>query len=115
MLLQVDGSRHDWLEGRGPVLTLVGGIDDATGIFTGATFRLQEDAAGYFTVRPGGRRYSLPMRSPASTASSSGDPPGHRRWPSSSPQAERHQVQQPRRSRGGLDRRPAQAKVASSG
>ena len=50
MLLQVDGSRHDWLEGRGPVLTLVGGIDDATGIFTGATFRLQEDAAGYFTV-----------------------------------------------------------------
>lgn len=50
MLLQVDGSRHDWLEGRGPVLTLVGGIDDATGIFTGATFRPQEDAAGYFTV-----------------------------------------------------------------
>jgi transposase len=50
MLLQVDGSRHDWLEGRGPVLTLVGGIDDATGIFTGATFRLQEDAAGYFAV-----------------------------------------------------------------
>jgi len=50
MLLQVDGSRHDWLEGRGPVLTLVGGIDDATGIFTGATFRLAEDAAGYFTV-----------------------------------------------------------------
>ncbi|TAK02476.1 MAG: ISNCY family transposase [Chloroflexota bacterium] len=50
MLLQVDGSRHDWLEGRGPMLTLVGGIDDATGIFTGATFRLAEDAAGYFTV-----------------------------------------------------------------
>jgi hypothetical protein len=50
MLLQVDGSRHDWLEGRGPVLTLVGGIDDATGMFTGATFRAQEDAAGYFSV-----------------------------------------------------------------
>ena len=50
MLLQVDGSRHDWLEGRGPLLTLVGGIDDATGIFTGATFRSQEDAAGYFSV-----------------------------------------------------------------
>ena len=50
MLLQVDGSRHDWLEGRGPMLTLVGGIDDATGLFTGATFRLQEDAAGYFSV-----------------------------------------------------------------
>ena len=31
MLLQVDGSRHDWLEGHGPCLTLVGAIGDATG------------------------------------------------------------------------------------
>jgi len=31
MLLQVDASPHDWLEGRGPWLTLVGSIDDATG------------------------------------------------------------------------------------
>ncbi len=30
MLLQVDASRHDWLEGRGPHLTLVGAKDDAT-------------------------------------------------------------------------------------
>jgi hypothetical protein len=30
LLPQVDGSRHDWLEGRGPWLTLVGAIDDAT-------------------------------------------------------------------------------------
>jgi hypothetical protein len=50
LLLQVDGSRHDWLEGRGPWLTLVGGIDDATSRVTGATFRLAEDAAGYFTI-----------------------------------------------------------------
>jgi hypothetical protein len=50
MLLQVDGSRHDWLEGRGPWLTLVGGIDDATGLVTGAVFRDQEDAVGYLTV-----------------------------------------------------------------
>jgi hypothetical protein len=50
MLLQVDGSRHDWLEGRGPVLTLVGAIDDATGIVTAATFRTAEDAAGYLEV-----------------------------------------------------------------
>ena len=49
-LLQVDGSRHDWLEGRGPYLTLVGGIDDATGLVDGATFREQEDAQGYFLV-----------------------------------------------------------------
>ena len=31
MLLQVDGSWHDWLVGRGPNLTLVGAVDDATG------------------------------------------------------------------------------------
>jgi hypothetical protein len=31
MLLQVDASRHDWLEGRGAPLTLVGAKDDATG------------------------------------------------------------------------------------
>ncbi len=45
-LLQVDGSRHDWLEGRGPYLTLVGAIDDATGLVVEATFREQEDAQG---------------------------------------------------------------------
>ena len=48
-LLQVDGSRHDWLEGRGPWLTLIGGIDDATSLVTGGIFRAQEDAAGYLT------------------------------------------------------------------
>lgn len=30
LMLQIDGSRHDWLEGRGPYLTLIGAIDDAT-------------------------------------------------------------------------------------
>lgn len=30
-MLQIDASPHDWLEGRGPWLTLVGTIDDATG------------------------------------------------------------------------------------
>lgn len=50
MLLQADGSDHDWLEGRGPRLTLVGGIDDAMGIIPGAIFRAAEDAAGYFEM-----------------------------------------------------------------
>jgi transposase len=30
VMLQIDASPHDWLEGRGPRLTLVGAIDDAT-------------------------------------------------------------------------------------
>jgi transposase len=50
MLLQTDGSRHDWLEGRGPWLTLVGMIDDADNEVPGAVFREEEDAAGYFLV-----------------------------------------------------------------
>ncbi len=31
MMLQYDTSDHDWLEGRGPEIKLIGGIDDATG------------------------------------------------------------------------------------
>ena len=47
MLLQVDGSKHDWLEGRGPWLTLHAAIDDATNEVVGAIFREEEDATGY--------------------------------------------------------------------
>ena len=50
MLLQVDGSRHDWLEGRGPYLTLVGAVDDATGTVPFALFRRHEDAHGYMLM-----------------------------------------------------------------
>jgi transposase len=31
MMLQIDASIHDWFSGRGPNLTMVGAIDDATG------------------------------------------------------------------------------------
>jgi transposase len=62
LLLQLDGSRHDWLEGRGPWLTLVGAIDDATGIVPAATFRDQEDAAGYLELlRTIVRRKGIPV------------------------------------------------------
>jgi hypothetical protein len=47
MLLQVDGSKHDWLEGRGPWLTLHAAIDDATNEVPWAVFREEEDATGY--------------------------------------------------------------------
>lgn len=50
LLLQADGSPHDWLEGRGPRLTLIAYIDDATGQVLGATFREQEDVVGYLEV-----------------------------------------------------------------
>jgi transposase len=61
LMIQVDGSRHDWLEGRGPWLTLVGGIDDATGKVVGAVFREAEDGVGYLMVlRDMARRFGLP-------------------------------------------------------
>jgi len=50
MLLQIDGSPHDWLEGRGPWLSLIGAVDDATGKVPSALFRGQEDAQGYFRL-----------------------------------------------------------------
>ena len=52
-MLQIDGSPHDWLEGRGPRLTLVGAIDDATGKVPFALFRRQEDSQGYFLLLEG--------------------------------------------------------------
>ena len=46
-----DGSHHDWLQGRGPSLSLVGAIDDATSeLLPGAHFVEQECAAGYLRV-----------------------------------------------------------------
>jgi hypothetical protein len=51
LMLLWDGSRHDWLEGRGPWLCLIGAIDDATGaLLPGAHFVEQECAAGYLRV-----------------------------------------------------------------
>lgn len=50
MLVQVDGSRHDWLEGRGDWMSLIGAIDDATGEVLYALFQEQEDTEGYFKL-----------------------------------------------------------------
>lgn len=50
MLLQMDGSPHDWLEDRGPSFCLVGAIDDATSEVPYALFREQEDTQGYFEL-----------------------------------------------------------------
>ncbi|HEY7907407.1 MAG TPA: ISNCY family transposase [Thermomicrobiales bacterium] len=49
-LVQIDASPHDWLEGRGPRLTLFAAIDDATGEVLALLFRAVEDAQGYFLL-----------------------------------------------------------------
>ena len=50
MLLQLDASPHAWLAERGPRLSLLAAIDDATGTMPAALFRAQEDAAGYLEI-----------------------------------------------------------------
>lgn len=50
MLLQLDGSHHDWLQGRGADLCLLGAIDDATSEVVAALFRDEEDGHGYMLL-----------------------------------------------------------------
>ncbi len=62
MLIQMDGSEHDWLEGRGPWLTLLLAVDDATGTVPYAIFRVEEDTDGYFLLLEGViRRRGIPL------------------------------------------------------
>jgi transposase len=60
-MLQIDGSPHDWLEGRGPKMTLVGAVDDATSKIIYLRFRPTEDAVGYLMMmRETTLKYGLP-------------------------------------------------------
>jgi transposase len=60
-MLQMDGSHHDWLEGRGPELVLMGSIDDATNTTYGrfhdyeGTLPAMDSFQGYV------KKYGLPM------------------------------------------------------
>jgi transposase len=48
MMVLTDASREDWLEGRGPMLTLIGYQDDATSEVLASAFQLEpEDTVGY--------------------------------------------------------------------
>ena len=49
-LIQIDGSVHDWLEGRGPKMTLIVFIDDATGRLTSLLFAPAETTRAYQTA-----------------------------------------------------------------
>ena len=46
-LIQIDGSPHDWFEGRGPGCTLIVFIDDATGRLTTLRFAPVESGRAY--------------------------------------------------------------------
>jgi transposase len=50
MLLQIDGSPHQWFGADQPRCTLLAAIDDATSTVVGVVFRAQEDAHGYLLL-----------------------------------------------------------------
>jgi transposase len=61
-LVQLDGSPHDWLEGRGPLLTALGMQDDASGKILAAQFFPSETSHGYFRLLQSLlRRYGVPI------------------------------------------------------
>lgn len=60
-MIQIDASIHDWLEGRGPMLTLVGGKDDATG-YVWARFEEAETTWAYLhLIQDVASTHGLPM------------------------------------------------------
>ena len=62
MLVQIDGSQHPWLEDRGPKLTLLIAVDDATGAVAQAVFRTTEDTRGYLVLLEGlVRQWGIPL------------------------------------------------------
>jgi len=61
-LIQIDGSVHDWLEGRGPRMTLIVFIDDATGVLTGLRFAPAETTRAYVeTLRDHVLAHGVPL------------------------------------------------------
>jgi transposase len=63
MMALTDASRHDWLEGRGPELTLIGFQDDATHRILAAHFQLEpENTVGYlFSLRTMITTHGVPL------------------------------------------------------
>jgi len=60
-MAQIDGSLHDWLEGRGPKMCLMGSIDDASNNVLHLRFWPTESAAGYlYMFRDIAVRFGLP-------------------------------------------------------
>jgi hypothetical protein len=61
-LVQIDGSDHDWFEGRGPKCTLLVYIDDATGKLLELWFVPEETSFAYFEAsRHYFERYGKPV------------------------------------------------------
>ena len=60
-MVQIDGSHHDWLEGRGPTLVLMGYIDDATNRTYGRFYDYEGTLPAMDSFRGYVKTYGLPL------------------------------------------------------
>jgi transposase len=60
-MVQMDGSHHDWLEGRGPELVLMGYIDDATGNVFGRFYDYEGTVPAMDSFKRYALKYGLPQ------------------------------------------------------
>jgi transposase len=60
-LVQIDGSHHDWFEGRGPVCVFMGYIDDATGTVYGCFYDYEGVIPAMDSMKRYIRRYGIPQ------------------------------------------------------
>jgi hypothetical protein len=61
-MVQMDGSHHDWLEGRGPACVLMGYIDDATGRGFGRFYEYEGTLPAMDSFRCYIQRYGIPLK-----------------------------------------------------
>jgi hypothetical protein len=60
-MIQMDGSHHDWFEGRGPRSVLMGYIDDATGTTFGRFYEYEGTIPAMESFKRYIKRYGIPM------------------------------------------------------
>jgi transposase len=60
-MIQMDGSHHDWLEGRGPRLVLMGYVDDATNNVFGRFYDYEGTMPAMDSFKRYVRKYGLPQ------------------------------------------------------
>jgi len=59
-MVQMDGSHHDWLEGRGPKLVLMGYIDDATGWAYGRFYDYEGTQPAFDSLKGYVKKHGIP-------------------------------------------------------
>lgn len=60
-MIQIDGSHHDWFEGRGPECVLMGYIDDATGRVYARFYEYEGTMPAMDSFKRYIKRYGMPM------------------------------------------------------